>query len=384
MRKVVKSAFRHFKLMDHWILVISTLTSLLSIVLLHAILQSGYENTLEISRRNLLVQGAAIVIGVITVIILSLTDYRSLMKTWMIHVPASYGLVLLTFFMGVGAVARPDDKRWLIVPWIDVWFQPAEFLKISFILAFSLHIVNLGDSLNRPGNILTLFIHALVPVVLIHLQGDDGTALLIAAIAITMIFAAGISWKYMVPAALATILMIPIGWTYLLSSFQKERILTLLNQATADPMGEYFQQYRAKIAAASGGITGVGLLNTNHVYVYVPKMHTDFIFSFLCESLGFMGSFGLLLAMALLCFKILYNSSRALDSSGRLICTGVFAMLLFQIAVNVGMCLSLLPVIGNPFPFLSYGGSSMVINFLGIGLVQSVYMRQAGGIFSGA
>lgn len=364
---------------DKWIWLLCFLLSSIGVIQLYGVLQSGYASLLDISRRNLFVQSAATLLGMGVVFVLSLIDYKFLMKTWMIHIPAAYGLVALTFFFGFGAADRPDDKRWLMVPIINQQIQPAEILKVSFILAYALHIHKLGDRVNRLPAILSLGVHAMIPVALVQIQGDSGTALLIAFIAVTMLFVAGVKWRYFAVGIVGLGASIPLVWRYIMDSFQKERFMVLFNQATADPLGIYYQQYRAKAAIALGGVTGIGLTSPDHLYV--PEMHNDFVFAFLCESFGFMGALGVLVLMMCLCFKILYNGGRADDPRGNLICGGVFAMIFFQFCINVGMCLSLVPVIGNTLPFLSYGGSSVLSTYLGVALAMSVYVGQKKDLF---
>jgi rod shape determining protein RodA len=369
----------YIKNTDKWLWGLCFVLSGIGVVLLYGILQTGYAPLLDISRRNLFVQCAATLLGLFVAFILSLIDYRFLLKTWVVHMPLAYVLMILTFFFGFGAAERPDDKRWLLIPFINQQIQPAELFKISFILAFALHIYKLGDSLNRLAGIASLAVHAAVPVLLIHFQGDDGTALLTAFIAVTMLFVAGVKWRYFALGAVGVGAAVPLAWLYIMDDFQKDRILTLINQATADPLGTYYQQYQAKVAVAMGGVTGVGLTGAKHVYV--PEMHNDFVFSFLCESFGFMGALGVLTLMLFLCFKIFYNGCRMEDRRGTLICSGVFATILFQFCINVGMCLSVMPVIGNTFPFLSYGGSSVLSTYLAVGLALSVYMGQKRDLF---
>jgi rod shape determining protein RodA len=287
--------------------------------------------------------------------------------------------MLLTFWIGVGVPARPDDKRWLVVPVIDIWMQPVELLKISFVIIFALHIAKLGDSINRPPHLLGLLAHAAIPILLVHFQGDGGSALMILLIAAVMLFCGGLAWRYIVAGIVGAVAAVPIVWSYVLADFQKTRLRTLFDQSGADPLGNYYQQYRAMIAIANGGATGVGLLGD---HIYVPEMHTDFAFAFFCQCFGFMGALGLLTLMILLCFKVLYNARSAKDSFGALICEGVFALLLLPCCINVAMCISLMPVIGNPFPFLSYGGSSVVSNYVAVGLVLSVYGSKQREMFS--
>ncbi|MDL2233129.1 FtsW/RodA/SpoVE family cell cycle protein [Ruminococcaceae bacterium OttesenSCG-928-L11] len=374
-----KAIVRYYQKTDKFLWLLCFLAAGISLVLLYGILQSGYNAYLDISNRNLLVQAAAFGLGAVGAVVISLIDYNFVKKLWYLHSAAVYGLVLLTFFIGVGVAERADDKRWLVIPLININLQPAELLKLSFILTFALHISKLEENLNRLSSILTLVAHAAIPVLLIHFQGDDGSALLIAGIAVTMLFFAGIRWYYIAGAAAMAAVATPFLWMYVINDFQKTRILTLIHQATADPLGDYYQQYQAKVAIAMGGATGVGLTNTKHIYV--PEMHNDFIFSFLCESFGLMGALGVLLLMTAICLKLLYNSSLADDKYGACVCVGVFAMFAFQIIINIGMNLSLLPVIGNTFPFLSYGGTSAATSFLAFGLALSIYMRRKSDLF---
>lgn len=377
LKLVFNMIFGYIRRTDKWLWASCLSVCTLSVTLLYGILKSGHALILEFTLRNLIVQSGAIILGVVAAIVLSLIDYHTLVKWWKLHVSAAYFLVFLTFIIGVGVAPRLEDKRWLIMPIVGISVQPAEFLKISFILIFAYHLAKVGEGINKPVHLAPLCAHALFPVILVHVQGDSGTALLFLTISASMMFVSGLHFKYVGVAGAGLVLSTPVIWRYILSPFQRERILTLLNQATANPVGDYYQQYQAKLAAGVGGITGVGLVGDSHVYV--PEMHNDFIFSFLSESFGFIGAAGLLGLMVFICFRILYNARASEDRVGMLICTGVCAMILFQFVINIGMCLSLMPVIGNTFPFLSYGGSSMLTNFLGIGLVLSVHMQRKRG-----
>ncbi|MCL2056155.1 MAG: FtsW/RodA/SpoVE family cell cycle protein [Oscillospiraceae bacterium] len=372
MKAIAAKIKRYFIRTDHALWVMCVMMSAIGAVLLYGCLVSGYAASLGVSRRMFFIQIGAALAGIFAAFIISLIDYRFLLKTWMVHIPLAYFLVALTFFFGFGHIERPDDRRWLMLPFLNMQFQPSELLKISFIMSFALHIHKLSDSIGRLIPVISLALHICVPVVLIHLQGDDGTALLIGLTGIAMMFLSGVKWRYFLALASGLSVGVPLAWYYVLSPFQKERITVLFNQDTADVLGIYYQQYYAKMAIAMGGTTGIGLFDAAHTYI--PIMHNDFIFAFLAESFGFMGALGVLSLMVALCLKILYNGIRADDSRGAAICCGVFAMLLFQAFINVGMCLSLLPVIGNTFPFLSQGGSSVLTAYIGIGLVMSVYM----------
>ena len=348
----------------------------MGIALLYGVLNSGYSGLLGITSRNIIVQSIAIVIGIVGALILSKIDYHFLKKAWIIHVPLSYILVLLTFVIGIGAPLRPDDKRWLVIPFINFWFQPSELLKISFILAFAYHITQCKDNMNKPLNMLMLCLHALVPVGVIVLQGDMGTGMLMFAVALVMLFMAGVNWKNITIGLVSIAAAIPLLWQAI-GPWRRSRIIAIFVREDADVLGDYYQQYQSKLAISVGELTGIGLTSRNHIYV--PEMHTDFVFSFLCSAFGFLGAFFILSVMTGISLTILYRAITSKDSYGSLLCAGVFAVITFQYVINVGMCLSILPVIGNPFPFLSYGGSSAMTTYFGIGLVLSVYMNRKRG-----
>lgn len=379
MKKILHPFITYIRQTDLWLWGLSLGLSGFSLVLLMGIEQSGHAISLGVSTRTIMVQLLATGLGCACAIILSKFDYHTLTKLWKLHLPLAYGLVALTFLIGTGTSQRLEDKSWLAIPGTSMTIQPAEFLKLSFILSFAYHLYHLRDDINRPQNVLALCAHGAVPVLLIHFQGDDGSALVFAAIFACMIFAAGLSWKYIVPALGALIAAFPVMWFFIMNADQRQRILSLYDPQ-ADVRGILYQQHNAKLAIGSGKVWGKGIFIENHKYV--PEMHNDFIFSFIGESLGFIGCLATLIVIIALCIKIISNSRYAEDMQGRLICVGVFAMISFQSIVNIGMCLSLLPVIGITLPFLSYGGSSVLASYLGIGLVLSVYMRTPKRLFS--
>ena len=364
---------------DRTIWLLCLILSGFSLVLMVALLNSGFADVLRLSRRNVIIQGLSVLLGIFSAVIISLFDYKTLAKLWKFHVPVSYFLVLLTFFIGIGAAVRPDDWRWLILPGLDITFQPAELLRISFIIAFAYHIYKVDEKINHPLYLASLLVHGAVPVVLTQLQGDSGTALIIAAIVAIMLFSAGLSWKYMAGAAVVAGTSLPIIWNVILNPFQQERILAIFGAAEVDIQGIGWQQHWARIALASGGQGGRGFFGVSHTYV--AEMHNDFIFAFLGEATGFVGTILTITVMVTLWMRILRCAGKAKDMLGHTICMGMFAMFSFQALINIGMNISMLPVIGNTLPFISYGGSSMLTSFLGIGPVLSVYMHSEKSMF---
>lgn len=378
MKRILHAVTSYLRQTDKWLWAMCLSLSACSVLLLCGIHFSGNAiNAADVGLRQIAVQAGAAAIGAGAAVVISRFDYHTLGRLWKLHVPLMYGLVLLTFLIGEGTPARPEDKSWLRLG--PLTLQPTELLKISFILTLAYHIYKLHDQVNRPVNLLAICAHGAIPILLVHFQGDDGTALVIALVFVGMLFAAGISWKYIVAAAVALVATAPLVWTHIVNPDQKQRILALFDP-NADLLGGLYQQYNAKLAIGSGQIWGKGLFGVSHQYV--PEVHNDFILAFIGESFGYVGCLAVIALFGALCCKTLANARRAEDSLGRLICVGVFSLITAQIFVNVGMCLMVLPVIGITLPFLSAGGSSVLAIYLGLGLVLSVYMHTSQNLFS--
>lgn len=328
--------------------------------------------------KQFFVQIGALVIGLIAVVVISaFTDYETLTKFWPLYAVLSIGLVVLTFFIGY-APPGTDDKAWLLLPG-GITFQPAELLKIAFILTFAKHVSLLGDNIPL-HHVLLLCLHGVVPCALIHFQGDDGSALVLAVIFIVMLFAAGVKMRYFAIGASLAAVASPIAWFLVLSDSQRNRFISLFH-IEDNLYGDGWQQWRARIAMANGGFFGKGLFRGDYVQSnQVPEGHNDFMFASIGEELGMLGAICVVILLSAICIRILYIAHICGNKMGKIICCGVFGMLAIQSILNIGMCVSLLPVIGITLPFFSAGGSSLVCTFLGIGLVVNVYMHRGGRI----
>ena len=370
---MLKQAWKAFWEKIDWLLLMPCIgLSAFSVVLLTGIYRSQWIGSLRLTQGNIISQVIAIMLGIFAALVIANVDYRVLMERWAFHVPFFYIVFLSTFIFGVGTPARPDDKRWLIIPGIGS-IQPSELLKVAFIISIAYHIYKTHDKFNHPGHIALLIVHALIPVGLIQMQGDSGTAMMFALIFIAMMFVAGIKWYYLTGALVIIPAVAPVLWMFVLKDWQRNRILALFGQAPLVEGGNdpTWQPQRAAEAIAAGGLTGNGIFNPSPAYV--PEMHNDFIFSFIANALGFLGCAAVLLVISYIGAKTIYNCATANDKQGRVICAGVFVMLFGQSVFNICMNLSLLPVIGNALPFLSSGGSSVLGSFMGVGLVMSVY-----------
>lgn len=371
MKKLWGSVKWYFRTTDKWLWLLWVSASLLSILFLAGIVNSGLSHI-----GKLWTQVAATGIGICLAVMLSLIDYKTMLKLWKLYVPLCVVLVALTFFIGS---YRGNDQAWLIfsIAGKSVSIQPSEFLKISFITTFAMHISKVGEDLNKLGNIALLCLHGGAHILLIQRQ-DSGTALIFLCIFIIMFFCAGLKWRYILAAAAGTVAAAPLLWFKILTDDQKMRILIVLNPSLDADYA--YQQINGLKALGVGGIRGTGIFSGSHIPV--PEVYNDFIFSFIGEACGFIGAFGVILLLLVIAFKIFYNSRLAENTTGRMICTGVFAMFISQIFVNLGMCLSIMPVIGVTLPLLSSGGSSVLSLYAGLGLVLSIYSHVNTSIFS--
>lgn len=336
---------------------------------------SGVAHCFLPSWRTVLVQAAAAVLGFLALGLLSCLDYRRLSSLWAFYTPAAVSLVLLTFLFGYSR-AGSDDRAWLPVFGTGFTFQPTEFLKPVFLLNFSLHLSRVKKDMNRPLAVALLLLHALAAPLLIHFQGDDGTALVFALVAAVMLIGAGLSERWIALFGGICTICLPLGWAFVLHEDQRLRILSLFSQGEELAAISY-QQVQSLAALRNGGLFGIGLFSPGHTYV--PEARNDFILSFIGESAGLLGILFVLSLLVLLCFRLArlaYLAKRAKNPQGFLLCLGVLSLIVVQAAMNIGMCFRLLPVIGLNLPFLSAGGSSLLSSFCAMGLAQSVCIHK--------
>lgn len=320
----------------------------------------------------------AVSIGYIAAVVISCIDYNFIAKLWWLFGGISLALTFAVFFIGI-QVAGTDDVGWISLPG-GMTFQPSELTKICFILTFSKHLAYLTeiDKLHSFVGVMSLVVHAMIPIGLIHLQGDDGTALVFAFMFIIMTFMAGVQLRYFIVLFSAVLCAIPILWTKIMNDDQKNRLLVLFGTDDTNLQTYGWQQYQGKVSIASGGFWGKGIFNGPRVEKeMVPYQENDFIFTVAGEELGFIGCIGIIALFVMILVKILHTSVISCNPLGRNICIGFFSLIGVQVIINLGMVLGLLPVVGITLPFFSSGGSSVACLYLGVGLVQSVYMHRS-------
>ena len=336
-----------------------------------------------ISRECLLMIVAA-GIGIIACFFISYLDYTALVRLWPFLGGICLVLVLLLFPFGDAPSDRPDARCWLPIIKTDgfsVNFQPSELAKIGFIITFTAHIDAVKNNINSVKNIILLTLHALVPIGLIILTGDLGSAIVFAFIFVGMMFVSGVKLRYFAIAIGAVIAVLPLVWVKFLSSFHRQRILAIyypeaLSEQTYKNI--VFQQQRAINAIGSGQLFGDGLFKGTYTQsAAVPVNESDMVFSVVGEELGFVGCIALLAVLAFIIIKIISVGKTSRNLIGSLLCYGTAFMIGAQVIINIGMCLMLLPCVGITLPFISAGGSSNLCIYFAIGIVMSVYRFNA-------
>ncbi len=329
------------------------------------------------SLSEFMTQFIAMVGGLAIAIVISCINHKTFIKYWFLAAAVGLIPVILTFFIGF-APEGTDDKAWLLLPG-GMSFQPAELMKICFIITFSAHLVKVNKNINKFRYLIPLCIHGAFPVVLIHVQGDDGTALVFAVMFVCMLFAAGLKLRYFAAAGILAAVAAPIIYFFLLNEDQKARILSIFNPET-NLQGIGYQQWMGRIALANGGITGQGLFSGELTQSQgIPEGHNDFIFVSIGEELGLLGCLAVIILLSAICLRCVRVARRSEDEAGMYIAVGMFAMLFTQCLINLGMCLSVLPVIGITLPFFSAGGSSLLCLMCGVGITVSVYKHRNSG-----
>lgn len=364
MKPIVKKFSGFFRRLDKTLLILVTICSVISVILLYSLYKNGIG---DLDRSYYITQLISMILGIGACLVVASIDYHTLSKLWFLYAPIALALVLLTFTpLGIQR-AGADDRAWLNLGFMTM--QPSEVLKLAFILTFSFHLSKDAENINRPLHLLFIIIHGAVPIGLIVLQGDYGTALIFIMMFVVMLFSAGLSFKYIIAAAVVTPPIIYVLWNYVLQSLHKNRILVLIHPGT-DPMGLEYQQNLGLASLGAGGLFGKGLFN-NKDYVEVPEIHNDFIFAYVGQAFGFIGAIVVIILLTYICLKILSDSRSAMDKQGKLICLGTFAMIFTHCFMNIGMVLKVMPVIGIPLPFFSAGGTALVSMYVAIGLVLS-------------
>ena len=319
------------------------------------------------------------VVSLIIMIGVMIIDYETLVKIS----PVLYGLFILLL---IGVLFTPEING--ATSWYDIGFfsfQPGEFAKIFVILFLALAINRIQErgktEINRPTRLLVLLAILGVPVLLIIKQPDFGTAAAYIVAAALMIISAGINKKYIIGTIILVVVSVPLIYNFILPDHAKARIDIFLNPES-DPRGAGYNIIQSKLAIGAGGLTGMGLLKGNQTQLgFLYPKTTDFIFAVIGEEMGFVIAGTVIILYVLLITKGIYVAKTAKDETGALIAAGITGIFLFHVVENIGMVMGLLPITGVPLPFISYGGSSLITNFILIGILLNISSKRQKTIF---
>lgn len=356
----MKQTGRYFRDIDLPLMFAVLLLSVFSVVAIRsATLASG-------ATRYVMVQSIAIGLGILAAVIISLFDYEIFCDLSIPIVAASCALLLIT---AIFAENIDGNKNWLNLGIFNL--QGSEFTKMAFAITMGTHLERVGKEINKVRNLLALLVHFGLYVIPIVLQKDIGSVLIYLGTFCILLFAAGIYYRYIAIALVLGVSSVPVIWQFL-SVYQKSRIIYGL-QPELDPLDYGYQPLISHLMIGSGQMNGMGYLQGIQTQNgSLPAARTDFIFSVVGEEFGFIGCIAVILVLFLIVFLIGKDAFLAKTPAGAYICLTVASVIALQTAVNIGMCIGVSPVIGVTLPFMSYGGSSVLSLFVGIGLVQSV------------
>ena len=316
-------------------------------------------------------------VGLVLMFLMARFDYSRL-REWKLGIyGATIALILLTLALGT---ATRGSKRWIDLPFFKL--QSSELGKVLLIVALAAFIIDRMRRLSEKETTSRILLLAILPAMLVVLQPDLGSGMVYIAIACCILFIAGTKWTHFLAIGTITVTIVvgvlvgaPAAGVHLLKPYQVDRLTAFVNP-TDNPRKQGYQLRQSQVAIGSGQKTGRGPEHATQTKLdFLPEHHTDFVFSVVGEEFGFMGAALVLSLYALLIWRALRILTMAKNLYGALIAGGVAAMLMFQIFVNVGMTIGIMPITGVPLPLLSYGGSSVIVTFLAVGLLQSIHVQ---------
>lgn len=325
------------------------------------------------------------VLGIAAMLVVARIDYTRLREARVGLYTLMIGSILIVFVFGVTA---RGSNSWLELPYFR--FQPSELAKLLLVLSLAGFAMEMGRRRSDLVRTLRLVALGLLPAALVFLQPDLGTGTVLAAAAIAVIYLSGVPWQHllivlagMLAAVAIALFAAPAVGVSILRDYQVQRLTSFVSPSN-DPADAGYQVNQALISIGSGGKVGRGGEATQADLKFLPERHTDFIFAVIGERYGFLGAGLVVFLYALLVWRALRIVNQSENFYGTLVAGGIAAMLIFQIFVNVGMNLGLMPVTGVTLPLVSYGGSSVLVTFLAIGILQAIHIRSRLSLEDGA
>ena len=368
---VFKTVTHYIKNTDLYLAMLALLCSVYGMVLIYSATFNPV-SWQDGSTRNLLIQGVAILLGLVAFVIMSLIDLETMSGWWKIFVLINIGLQML-LFTPLGEEVN-GQRAWLDLGVTSL--RPGELGKLIFIFTLAAHISEIKEHISEWRGLFVIALHTLIMMgAVVVTSGDTGMAIQYFMIALIMLFAAGLSLKWLAIGAGLGVVSIPILWNFVLQGYQITRILVLFDPSI--DLDASRQATYGKIAIGSGQMTGQGLTHGTMTQMQlVSENHTDYIFSVAGEELGFIGCMLIIGLLTLLILRLFYVSYRASTTFSSLLAVGVGGMFLFQTFMNIFMNVGLLPVMGLTLPFFSYGGTSVLTMYAALGIAAGVRMRE--------
>lgn len=349
----------------NWVLVaLIAAISLIGVMMLYSVADGSF-------RPWSIHHAVRLIVGLVFMVAVAVMDIKIWFRLAYFVYIAGLAALLSVEFSGEQVMGA---RRWLDLGLLTV--QPSEPMRIALMLALARYYHNLPpENTSRPQWLALPVLMIIVPAYLILKQPDLGTSILFALIGVTVLFLAGLNWRYFLAGGLV---MIPAGWVVwtMLFDYQKQRVLTFLDP-DRDPLGAGYHILQSKIAIGSGGLTGKGFMQgTQSQLNFLPEKHTDFIFTMFAEEMGLYGALGLLLMYFLVLLIGYFIARQARSAFGRILAMSVCVSFFVYLFVNIAMVVGLLPVVGVPLPLMSYGGTSMMTVLFGMGLLLNVQVNR--------
>ena len=363
---------RDLKNVEWGLLVAAIILSIIGIIALFSATQeTGYD---EFQKQIIWV-----VVSLVAMAIVMMIDYEILIRVS----PIFYGIFIVLLIAVLFTDPINGASSWFNIGAFS--FQPGEFAKIFVILFLTFVISKIQnrykEEINKPTRILIILATVLIPVFLIIKEPDYGTAAAYIFALAVMLFTSGLDKKYIIGTLIIIVIAVPLLYFFILPEHAKERIDIFLNPES-DPRGAGYNIIQSKLAVGAGGLTGMGLLKGNQTQLgFLYPKTTDFIFAVIGEEMGFVVAGAVIIIYVYFITKILYIAKTAKDTTGSMIASGIAGVFIFHFVENIGMVMGLLPITGVPLPFISYGGSSMITNFIMLGILLNISGKRQKTIF---
>ena len=366
---------RNLRKVEWWIPICAIILCGIGLI---ALFSASYDSGLDEFKKQAIWMGVSIGIMIATMLI----DYKILIKLS----PILYGIAIISIIAVLFTKPISGARSWFVIGNDLFSFQPAEMAKV-FVILFLAYVISIiqknnRNEINKFSKLLIILATIAVPVLLIIIEPDYGTATAYIVAFLVMIFVAGIDKKYIITAFAVVIIAVPLIYNFVLPQHAKSRIDTFLHPES-DPRGTGYNILQSKLAIGAGEITGMGVLNGNQTQLgYLYPKTTDFIFSVIGEEMGFVVACSVIILNVVIITKSIQVAKGIKDDAGAYVAAGIAGVFLFHTLENIGMTMGLLPITGVPLLFVSYGGSSMMTSFLCLGVLLNISSQRKNGMFN--